>query len=50
MLVGENDILVFGSSTSTSVSTRYTIKGIQQMYEGTTVEHKEILVSQEVVT
>src|SRR3990167_2116535 len=50
MLVGENDILIFGSSTSTSISTRYTIKGIQQMYEGTTVEHKEIFVSQEIVT
>jgi len=50
MLVGENDLLVFGSSTSTSVSTRYTIKGILYVYEGTTVEHKEIYVSQEVVT
>src|SRR3990167_1521554 len=50
MLVGENDLLVFGSSTSTSVSTRYTIKGIQQVYESGAVDHKEIYVSQEAVT
>ena len=50
MLVGENDLLVFGSSTSTSVSTRYTIKGIQQVYESGAVDHKELYVSQEIVT
>ena len=49
MLVGENDLLVFGSSTSTSVSTRYTIKGIQQVYESGAVDQKEIYVSSEIV-
>src|SRR3990167_10808901 len=50
MLIGERDILVFGSSTSTSVSTRYAIQGILQVYESGVVDHKEIYASQEIVT
>ena len=49
MAIGENDILLFGSSTSTNVSTRYTVKGILQVYESGVVDHKEVFVSQEVV-
>lgn len=48
VLVGENDILIFGSSTSTSISTRYAIKGILPVYERGVVDHKEIYISQEV--
>ena len=48
MLVAENDILLFGSSTATTVSTRYHIKGIVLEYDGTSVDHKVLYVTQEV--
>ena|SRR2546422_5719096 len=47
-LVAENDVIVFGKSTSTSVATRYRISGIQSVYEKNAVEHKEFYVKQEV--
>jgi len=49
MLVGEDDILLFGSSTSTAVSTRYHIRGVKSVYDGLTMDHKELYVEQEVV-
>lgn len=49
MIVGENDILLFGSSTSTTVSTRYTVQGVRILYDGSGPHHKECYVSQEVV-
>lgn len=49
MLVGEGDILLFGSSTSTSVNTRYHIQGIIPIYEKNVLDHKEIYVRQEVI-
>ena len=49
MLVGENDILLFGSSTSTTVSTRYHVRGIKTVYDGLPMAHKEIYVAQEIV-
>ena len=49
MLVGEDDILLFGSSTATTVSTRYHVRGIKQVYDGTRIDHKELYVAQEVI-
>ena len=46
--VGEDDVLLFGSSTATAISTRYHVHGITEAYDGAEVEHKEIYVSQEV--
>ena len=47
MVVGEDDLILFGSSTATAVSTRYHINGILQVYEKEIVEHKELYISQE---
>jgi|SRR3990167_6827199 len=49
MLVGEDDILVFGSSTSTSIGTRYHVGGVNPVYEKGVVDHKQLYVKQEVV-
>jgi len=47
-LVGEDDVLLFGSSTATAISTRYRVGGIRIVYDGLTADHKEIFVSREV--
>lgn len=49
MLLGEDDVLVFGSSTSTAVSTRYHVKGIKSVYDGMNLDHKEAYCVQEVL-
>jgi len=49
MLVGEDDIMLFGSSTATTVSTRYHVKGVKTVYDGIDVDHKEAYVVQEVI-
>ena len=49
MVVGESDIIVFASSTSTSVGTRYHVQGINPVYEKGVVDHKELYVKREVV-
>ena len=48
MLVGENDVLLFGSSTATAVATRYHVKGVRTVWDGNVLDHKEIFVAQEV--
>ena len=48
-LVRENDVLLFGSSTATTVSTRYHVRGVKNVYDGTTVDHRELYVAQELV-
>ena len=50
MLVNENDVVLFGSSTSTSISTRYHVQGVKNVYNGLTVDHRELYLKQEVVT
>lgn len=49
MLVGESDLLLFGSSTATAASTRYHVRGIKTVYDGATMDHKELYVAQEVI-
>lgn len=49
MLLGEDDVLLFGSSTSTSVSTRYHVEGVRLVYDGLGPDHKQVFVRQEVV-
>ena len=48
-MVAEGDIILFGSSTATTVSTRYHVQGIAQSYDGAVIDHKEIYVQQEVL-
>jgi len=48
-LISESDRIVFGSSTSTAVATRYVVAGILPFYEKGTVDHKEIYVRLEVI-
>ena len=48
MAVGENDVLLFGSSTATTISTRYHVKGVRKVYEGLLVDHNQVFVSQEI--
>lgn len=47
-LIGENDVLLFGSSTSTAITTRYRVNGVRNVYDGLAVDHREIYASQEV--
>ena len=49
MLVNENDVLLFGSSTATAISTRYHIQGVKNVYNGLTIDHRELYLKQEVV-
>ena len=49
MLVNEDDFVLFGSSTATTISTRYAVGGVKTVYDGTTMHHKELYVKQEVV-
>ena len=47
-LIGESDLILYASSTATAISTRYHIKGIKVVYHGTSIDHREVFVSQEV--
>lgn len=47
-LVGENDILMLASSTSTSIATRYPILAIRRVYDGSTVDHTQVLCTTEI--
>src|SRR3990167_1939347 len=49
MLVNENDVLLFGSSTATAISTRYHIQGVKNVYNGLTIDHRELYLKKEVV-
>ena len=46
--VGENDVILGPSSTSTAVSTRYHVGGIENGYLGGTVDHRVVYLQQEV--
>ena len=46
--VGEDDVLLFGSSSATTVSTRYRVNGVVTVYDGSVIDHKQVFVSQEV--
>ena len=50
MAVGENDVLLFGSSSATTISTRYAVRAVVQHYDGIGVDHKAVYVTQEVVS
>ena len=47
-LIGEDDVILFGSSTATTISTRYHVKGVRTVYDGLAMDHKELFVAQEV--
>ena len=49
MLVSESDFILFGSSQSTSIATRYIVTGIVPVYERGAVDHKEIYIQREIV-
>ena len=48
-VVSESDRILFGSSTSTSISTRYVVHGISDVYDGLRMDHKALYVRQEVI-
>ena len=49
MSVQEGDRIIAGSSTATSLATRYVVHGITDAYDGLAVDHKEVYVRKEIV-
>lgn len=47
-LVGEDDVLLFGSTTSTAISTRFRVAGKRLVYDGLEPDHAELYLAREV--
>ena len=48
MIVGENDVILAGSSEATTLATRYHVQGVDVEWNGATIDHKIIYGSREV--